>query len=98
MSRYIDANALLKDWGIELPKEWPVKGERSKEVLAFMQKYENHPYYFAILSIYLTEPADVVPKEEYDALKELYARLLESACILSAAVDEYQRREENREI
>ena len=42
--------------------------------------------------------AEVVPKEEYDLLRELYTRLLESASILSAAVDEYQRREENGEI
>lgn len=60
MSRYIDADALLKEWKIELPKKRPVKGEHAEEFLVFMKKYENHPYYFAILSLYLTEPADVV--------------------------------------
>lgn len=60
MARYIDADALLKEWKIELPKKRPVKGEYSKEVLTFMKKYENHPYYFAILSVYFAESADVV--------------------------------------
>lgn len=60
MSRYIDADALLKEWKIELPKDRPIQGKQSEEFLAFMKKYENHPYYFAILSIYLSESADVV--------------------------------------
>ena len=40
----------------------------------------------------------VVPKEEYDLLKELYTGLLHSAAILSAAVRGYENREESREI
>lgn len=37
--------------------------------------------------------ADVVSKEKYDELNERYHRLLESAKILSDAVREYERRE-----
>lgn len=38
--------------------------------------------------------ADVVSKEKYDELNERYHRLLESAKILSDAVSEYERRED----
>lgn len=42
--------------------------------------------------------ADVVSKEKYDELNERYHRLLESATILSDAVREYERREEDGKI
>lgn len=83
MSNYIDADGFEKYLNRE---EWGTPDEKwwpESEIGTII----------AILPV-----ADVVPKEEYDALKELYGRLLESACILSAAVDEYQRREENKEI
>lgn len=42
--------------------------------------------------------ADVVSKEKYDKLNERFHRLLESAKILSDAVREYERREDNEQI
>lgn len=72
MARYIDADALLKAWGIELPKKRPIQGKQSEEFLAFMKKYENHPYYFAILSIYFAESADVVEADKVQKTVETY--------------------------
>lgn len=83
MSRYVDADNFEKYIDRD---EWETPDEKwwpEREIGAIIDSMPT---------------AEVVSKEEYDALKELYGRLLESACILSAAVDEYQRREENGEI
>lgn len=90
MGRFIDANRLEE----ELYHE-------AFETDTEMQRWDSGCWirYKMFENILEKQPdVDVVPKEEYDALKELYGRLLESACILSAAVDEYQRREEKGEI
>lgn len=90
MERYIDANRLRE----ELYHE-------AFETDTEMQRWDSGCWirYKMFENILEKQPdADVVSKEKYDALRELYTRLLESACILSAAVDEYQRREENKEI
>lgn len=59
MSRYIDADALLEDWKIDIE---PIKRRpiQMNEFRDFMRRYENHPYYFAILAIALATTADVV--------------------------------------
>ena len=59
MSRYIDADALLQDWKIDIEpiKNRPIQMDEFRE---FMRRYENHPYYFAILAIALATTADVV--------------------------------------
>lgn len=59
MRRYIDADALLEDWGIDIE---PIKRRpiTINEFRDFMRRYENHPYYFAILAIALATTADVV--------------------------------------
>ena len=59
MARYIDADALLEDWGIDIE---PIKRRpiQMNEFRDFMRRYENHPYYFAILAIALATTADVV--------------------------------------
>ena len=49
-----------------------------------------------LLVLSQAEPADVVSKEKYDELNESYHRLLESAKILSDAVREYERREDEQ--
>ena len=49
-----------------------------------------------LLVLSQAEPADVVSKEKYDELNENYHRLLESAKILSDAVREYERREDEQ--
>ena len=61
MPKYIDADALLNEWGIEIPENRPIHGAQCKEndeFKEFMKKYENHPYYFAILAIFLADAVD----------------------------------------
>lgn len=90
MDRYISANRLRE----ELYHE-------AFETDTEMQRWDSGCWirYKMFENVLEKQPdADVVSREEYDLLRELYTRLLESAFILSAAVKENERREENKEI
>lgn len=78
MSRYIDVE--LIDWRFIIPTN-PTTAE---EYIIYQARklVESQP------------KADVVSKEKYDELNERYHRLLENANILSDAVKEYERRED----
>lgn len=80
MSRYIDADALIKD----LKKQYMFLFGTDELPSGIQGVIENFP------------SSDVVSREKYDYLRELYRRLLENAGILSAAIKEYERKENDK--
>lgn len=82
MSRYVDADALIQ----ELKRQYMFLFGTEEIPNGIGMLIENFP------------TADVVSKEKYDKLNERFHRLLESAKILSDAVREYERREDNEQI
>lgn len=86
MSRYIDADALYKALEKIYCYEMDLVEMRDSSILitfrTICRQIDSIP------------TADVVSKEKYDELNEKYHRLLESAKILSDAVSEYERRED----
>lgn len=80
MNRYIDVEKI--DWRLIIPTNVTIAEENM--IHNAKKLVERQP------------TADVVSKEKYDELNERYHRLLESAKILSDAVREYERREDEQ--